>query len=488
MEHFTIAHISDLHFSPGADKGSPHTHSISHLKQIQSVLKDRPLDRMIVSGDLTDRGDTESLLRVRDWLFDDFSISGGERIGLKMSEDVVRVVPGNHDAYNADKSPGNSLNCWQKSIDNYRQVFPSNRAIQGCDYEWIEKGEFGFYIAYIDSCFLGDPTLRRVKEFRKTAIHAISKIARGKMSLRQSRQLIEWFDLGMRGELRDTRDENARIAKDKFAKSFKMLVMHHYLFEPKSYADDFFLNFDHRDTVFQNIAQADFDMYLCGHKHVSDFHAHYYGEHFDHRAKGRYIMNLFRRRIGANTLSLKFKDANGKMMSWWFNIFIELSALMVESRDIDDTAFIDTLTGILENCLKNPAKFGDELQEFVKTYKLSGLDLLDEDSIQEIQTRIAHNLSKSERDTLAKVGITYIRKIAKGMSARPFLQSMCGSSCKASHTPNTPRSFNIYDFEFDEHPYNVKRTRFNLKADSIEESVDDFSFSNHCHITLRGGH
>ena len=487
METLTVGHISDLHFSDGAAEDNPHRHSIPHLRKIQSILANRKLDRLMVTGDLTNMGDKESLLRVKDWLFGEFSVSGREKLGLQLPESIVRVIPGNHDAYNAQKALGSTLECWQKSIANFSDVFPNERLATGCDYEWIEKGDSGFYIAYIDSCFLGDPALHRRQEFKQTMIASLSPIARGQLSLNQSKQLIKWFDLGMSGELRNPSIDSKKIPKEKFAKSFKLLVMHHYLFEPPNHREDFFLKIQHRDTVFKNIALADFDMYLCGHKHVNHFGPTYYGAHFDRRAMGRYVWNLFARRLGANTLPYQFYDNNGKMVPRWLNRLIEITALKIKStigsKQADEEQFMDELMTALKDGIKNPARFGAEIDQFVRAHKLEGKHVIEDENIQDIQTLISQ-LTREEREILAATGLTYINRLAKGMGSRPFIQSMCGSSAKASASPNPARSMNIYQFELDRDYHKVIRTRFNL-GDEITETRDEFRFSNHSHVMLR---
>ncbi len=484
MESITIGHISDLHFSDGASDATPHRHSIPHLKQIQSILADRKIDRLVVSGDLTNMGDKESLLRVRDWLFGEFSISGSEKVGLKLPESIVRVIPGNHDAYNSNRASANMLDCWQKSIKNFSEVFPSDKNAGGCNYEWIDKGDSGLYIVYVDSCFLGDPALHRRKEFKQTMIASISPIARGNFTLGQSKYLTTLFDLGMAGELRDPKDDDKRIPKEKFAKSFKLLVMHHYLFEPPDCKDDFFLKLQHRDTVFRNIALADFDMYLCGHKHVNHFAPTYYGEHFDRRAVGRYVWNLFARRLGVNTLPYQFTDADGKKISNYLNRLIEIVALKIKSKQTDGEQFIDELMAALKTGVENPAKFGAEIDKFIKLHKLAGKHVIEDENIQEIQTLITSQLSKKEREILAATGLTYISRLAKGMRSRPFIQSMCGSSAKASSSAEPARSMNIYEIQFGGDFHKVKKTRFNL-GDKILQSTDEFTFSNHNNMMLR---
>jgi len=47
--------------------------------------------------------------------------------------------------------------------------------------------------------------------------------------------------------------------------------MHHYLFEPPEQSSDYFMRIQDRDVVFRNLALSDFDVLLCGQKHVTAF-------------------------------------------------------------------------------------------------------------------------------------------------------------------------------------------------------------------------
>ena len=60
-----------------------------------------------------------------------------------------------------------------------------------------------------------------------------------------------------------------------------MFVAHHYLFEPRGYLPKPELHLRHRRAIFADLASADFDVYLSGHKHVSDVWSSFYGDHFD---------------------------------------------------------------------------------------------------------------------------------------------------------------------------------------------------------------
>ena len=57
------------------------------------------------------------------------------------------------------------------------------------------------------------------------------RIAVGKVTVHQTTILLDIFDRGMEGQLLDPRSGKT-ISADAFARSLKIGVMHHYLFEP----------------------------------------------------------------------------------------------------------------------------------------------------------------------------------------------------------------------------------------------------------------
>src|SRR5437879_1478100 len=124
---FVLAHISDLHFSEGTDQSNPnHAHSIEHLIGIQNRLAAlSAADCLIVSGDVSNHGDRQSLITANGWLFTTIPIGNGEYTGLNMPTERVRVVPGNHDAWNATES-GHLIDRRQKSLEHYNFAFPNH--------------------------------------------------------------------------------------------------------------------------------------------------------------------------------------------------------------------------------------------------------------------------------------------------------------------------------------------------------------------------
>jgi len=460
---FTIVHISDLHFSEGADKSEHHhKHSILHLQKLQQKLETIQFDKLIVSGDITNDGDKESLLRARDYLYGEFAVGGGENTGLKLSPSIVELVPGNHDARNKG-AYGSPLQIWQRSLENYNDAFVEHKIDfqQACYYRWIEKDGCYVFLAFVDSCYLGDEYNDNVSTKLR-----LSKIAKGKMSLNQSTLLLEWFDKGVKGLLLNPNEEDQVIPKEAFANSLKILVMHHYLFEPPEFAYDYLMSVKHRDRVFNNIAMADFDVLLCGHKHVQDYKPSSYGDHFDQRGKDRYLINYFRRLIGIHSLPIQYTDDKGRPFSKALARLINILIVKFhKTHYAQNTNYLDQLGDILIRALKNPEALEGEIKELLKSYRLEGEEIIDSRELKEIRGRISTGLTMRERKDLEKVAKKF-NQILKHLSSRPFLQIMCGSTTKASPNFDRGRSFNVYKIEKSEEGTKLRVERYRWETET----------------------
>lgn len=451
---FTLAHISDLHFSHGAYRGGSHQHSIPRLKGIQEILSKTSLDRLIVSGDITNGGDPDSFLRARDWLFDSFSIGGGESIGLKMSAESIALVPGNHDAYNLPSDTASYLGYWQKSLENYNEVFQDHQFVypDSCRYDWLEKNGRALFIVYADTSFVGDPELEKKSEKYTHLITRIPKIARGRLRKEQSGLIFEWFHLGVTGKLLYPGESSKYIPSELFASSFKILVAHHYLFEPKGRKIEKLLELEHTQSVFVDIASADFDVYLCGHKHIDDQDPSPYGKRLDRKGKGRHLFMLFRRSLGIEMLPMEIRDeqsgrklpsAESFMLGvLWLKERVFPSIERVQEEDADGQFVADFIT-TLQSSLQNPAALEGEVIRFLQQYKLVPNEVVSSEELREIQRRLKTQFSAQERKQLGRLG-EKIQAIAKKLSSRPFLQIMAGSSAKETSNHDKRRSFNVY--------------------------------------------
>lgn len=443
---FRLIHISDLHFSEGTDLSNPaHTHSVAHLAGLEKAIASiGENDFVVISGDVSNHGDKQSLINASGYLFDTIPIGEGKLTGLKLRPEQCGVVPGNHDAWNA-KVSGPLLDRRQRSLENYNFAF-NNHTIPpkwGSYYRWIEKGNDGLYMAFVDSCFLGDTEENTNSAFG--TIRYDQAIAKGKLSVEQTEKLLEWHDLGMKGGLQKSDKSGKYIDKDKFAQSLKILVMHHYLFEPPGHASDYFMRVKHRDVVFRNVAMADFDIMLCGHKHIPAFDIHSYGHHFDGRAVNRYLINCFRRMIGLHSLPIQLEDEDGKRWSKALTMISNILMKLVKKKApcADSKKVADGVIELLKAGLENPEELEKNLKTFLLENGISGSQVLEKGELKDIRKRISIGLTVNERKQLRVIS-KKVMGISKTLKSKPFIQAMSGSSVKSSGGNGRLRCFNQF--------------------------------------------
>lgn len=446
---FVIGHVSDLHFSEGTDLSSPaHSHSMDHLIGLEKALGNiNNLDYFVVSGDISNSGDKQSLINASGYIFDTIPIGAGKFTGLKLPPQKCGIVPGNHDAWNAEKS-GSLIQRRQKSLAHYNFAFNDHKipSIDGCYYKWLESGGHGVFIAFVDSCFLGDTEENTDSTFG--TLRYDQAIAKGKLSVDQSEKLLEWHDLGIKGHLPNPELADQCIDKDIFAKSLKIMIMHHYLFEPPGYSSDYFMRVKHRDVVFRNVAMSDFDIMLCGHKHIPSFDVHTYGHHFDERATNRYLINYFRRIIGLHSLPIQFEDDKGNR---WSRALTFLSNILTkkkvsENPNASAEQISEEVIELLKTGLEKPEELERNVKAFIANNGISGSTLIEGAELREIRKRISVGLSQRERTTLKEVA-NKISGISRALATKPFLQVMSGSTVKATTQLEKLRCFNVYSFD-----------------------------------------
>ncbi len=464
-KHFKIIHLSDLHignnFSKTHDKVVAR-HSLKHMSEIGRLVSQEAetTDRVIISGDISDSGDTISLLLARQWIRNTLEIGDGAQISLGLSEhqyDRLRIIPGNHDAYNYKKTKKEFQILYQESLANYNKVFVEDKIENDIErYEWLEdtsKGR-GVFLYYADTSYLGDPDYESINK----KIKLFEKPARGKFSIEKSEKLLETFDKGMKGLLKNS--EGSYIDKTMFARSLKIIVMHHYLFEPVGSKIEPLLQICDTNTVFTNIALADFDILLCGHKHIANFRDDRYIQHFDKRAKARYLINYFRRILGIYSLPLQYKDTEGKKISRFHSILLSLNLLkqVEEDHSTDkvnlDLDYLGKLNEVLLQGIEDPDKF----DYYIK--KLAIIDkgrTFDEKELLGLAKKIRVELDVNQKQNLKRV-CKNLKKVINGLSDRHFLQVMAGSACKIRESNSN--SFNIYEIESVSNGYKFHSRRY----------------------------
>jgi len=436
-----IVHISDLHFHESAD-GVPtrYRHSLACLKDIERLLDEHAPTHLAVTGDITNIGDKISLERAYQWMHDQI-YSDGEYYGLHAVKRGLTplIVPGNHDAFNAPTT-GSEFKRWQSSLSNFYSVFHQyswKDAENGVMYRWHEDDTAAVLFCSVDSCYLGDPETEYLG-------HTLSldRVAKGRLSRKQSASILALFDRGIAGELET--HSGVKIPSGQFLSALKVLVMHHYLFEPANTRAEPLLQMSQKRTVFQNLAMSDFDVLLCGHKHIADIHISTYSDNFDRRGQIRLAFNYVRRILGIKSLPLGV-DEDGRRLSKVLRLVIGLLALTkTKGRPLDDGSTREII-GVLERSLKNPVVLKEELLKYLTTQDESGqAGLFDESEMNELYSKIKERFDRNDRKALNEAA-DRIRGIISHLSGRPFAHIMSASSAKASEDGTRHRAVNVYE-------------------------------------------
>jgi 3',5'-cyclic AMP phosphodiesterase CpdA len=470
-----IAHLSDIHFYEASDgQVRGYRHSPSCLKRIEEQLAaQQDLDLLIVTGDITNIGDKLSLERAYQWIDDQIYIDG-EYYGLHMRKRGVPViaVPGNHDAFNAP-THGSTHHRWQSSLKNFHstfhaQVFQDTEYSVG--YRWIQNGKTMVFLVYVDSCFLGDHESEKLPGFL-----TLGRIAKGKFSRRQTETIMKLYDEGIRGNLTDTAGN--RIPTGLFLASLKVLAMHHYLFEPVQWHQEPLLDFDDKKTVFQNLAMSDFDVLLCGHKHMADFCVLRYIDHFDPRGKIRLAHNVVRRSVGLSSLPLK-RDEEGRSLARMVRfVYGFLTLKFGRGQPLTDDN-VSGIIDILRRSLENKAVLKNELLSYLEERVDTQCGLFDEAEVRALHSRIRSQFSRDERKRIAAAASSLGGLVAK-LGGRPFAHVMSGSSGKANETSSRRRGFNVYSISNNEalsrYDFSSERYAWNEGANSHDGSRGTFN-------------
>lgn len=431
-----IMHISDLHISKEMHYLAESTHSLELLKGIQSICQDEKPDYVFVTGDITDLGDGQSLVNAREWLFNTIPIGGDDRIGLELQPKNVFLIPGNHDAYNIT-TPKSPLLLRQESLENFFREFDSSsyQTIDqenfGCRYFWLNHTGTPIFLCLVDSSYLGDPSERT------SGVGNLDRIACGKWLRQQARTILSWYDQGIAGTLPFLNTED-RISESDFRRSTKVLLMHHYLFEPKEGSRqlrDYFLRIKNKKEIIGNVLMADFDLLLCGHKHVLSADDRTYAQHLDPRSTNRILLNAFKRQLGLRTSPME-TDHRGRRIKRALLNCIHIIASWLHGKEKD--GIID----LVERHLNDVAQFEQRMKE-IFTDTDPAFEKLNAEEADGIITAI-QKLNPSQRIELSRIATKQLRECSKAFGKRKFLHIMSGSSAKKTSIPYS-RALNIYE-------------------------------------------
>ncbi|MGZ5799533.1 MAG: metallophosphoesterase family protein [Burkholderiaceae bacterium] len=470
-----IAHLSDLHFIVTNDgRPAKHGHSVNSLRKISSLLDEQKPDCLLITGDITDRGDWISFREAYQWIHGEIFVDN-EWIGLHAKNKNLKViiVPGNHDAYNSSRW-GGMQNRWQKSLRNYYDNFKEYafKDQDSVDYIWISKDNLKVFISRIDSCYIGG---KETDAYAYGGFPPADKIAKGKISLRQSEKIFSLYDQAIQGKLQTESGET--IKRNEFLYSLKIVAMHHYLFQPADDKAEKLLEVDDAKDIFQNLAMADFDILLCGHKHIGDIYLTNYLSHFDPRGKLSLSLNYLHRICGLPTLPLK-TDNHHRPFAQSLRFIIPFLAISKAKGATLSNENVEDIISILEHSLDNPILIMDELRNYLEQRPfIKGTGIIGEQELRNLYIKIREKLPNDELSHRNKVIAKPLNSLFRKLNSRQFIQVMAASSAKSTGIHSKARAINIYDITSEENKFcfSVNTFHWDNNAVAPDGTKGDFS-------------
>ena len=319
---FCIAHVTDLHVGE---------HDDLIWEALSRKLNEIDPDLYIVTGDITEANNELHYRLFIDWVKDAISTDAqskahGLRLGERYSEKFI-VVPGNHD-YFVNKAvriqSGSSL---------FYNYFPN---IKLPEWTYKNKNGQGVFIVQLDSS-------------------ESLCIANGGIRDSDLESIRKWCDQGRHGKLKkdgcflgDTSIGSREEAIDAFVNSYKVLVIHHYLFLPRSRDREPQMELKNSGEVLAQITTDDFDLVLSGHDHTNVYDDPSYDHLLDKRAIRRFAQMYCVRQLGVRRPPVYVTDQNGHFLkkSW--------------------RLAVDYLRGLTETC---------EDKFITKVYRIGGLTI-----------------------------------------------------------------------------------------------------------------
>ncbi|MFZ2407366.1 MAG: metallophosphoesterase [Methylobacter sp.] len=284
-EPFVVAHITDLHIG---------AHSDQAWSALSKTLSELSPSLIIISGDITDSNEDHNFRFFLNWLKgaispNDSTTAHGLRFGEEFSNKTF-IVPGNHDYFL------NQYVSLQTERSNYYKVFlqehlPKWRYIDGEDRP-------GIFLLGLDSS-------------------KSMSVAKGEVDKSDLESIREWSDQGRRGLLMKdghhlglSKITSRAEAIKRFNEAYKILVLHHYLFLPKSRGNEPYMILQNNHEVLAQITTDDFDMVVSGHDHQNVFDDPKYDNLLDQRAIRRFARMYCIRQFGVRRPPVYYTDQN----------------------------------------------------------------------------------------------------------------------------------------------------------------------------------
>ncbi|MEC9491104.1 metallophosphoesterase family protein [Flexistipes sp.] len=415
----SVAHLSDLHVGG---------HSWHIWEALTRKLISLNPDLYVISGDISESNEEYSLQFVLSWLKGaispfDTNKAFGLRLGENFSNKVI-IIPGNHDYYTSNGSPF-QLPKGDPKV-NYYNVFKRHKLPR---WHFCSNGkDVSAYIIALES-------------------PGEKSIANGYVEKNDLELVRKWTDQGRHGNLKkdglflgidglNSEEEAANL----FNRSYKIIVLHHFLYLPKAYGKQPFMSLTNAHEVLGQIVSDDFDMVLAGHDHHDVFSSQKYQDLLDHRAIRRFARMYCVRQLGIKRPPVYHIDKNNnKLLPKTLRIAIEY--VKSKAEGMDDVAA-------------------------TKFYRFKGITLAERSIKKGYKEFLKVDLSDSQvRKTLDEIAGVVNDEIRSVLKNRKLINSVAATATKKNSREN---GFYIYQIDGSR----------NIQCHSYYYNIDSKEFEN----------
>ena len=470
---FRIMHLSDFHFSFG-DTQSTRRHSLPHLRGIEKILAETNPDLVVVTGDLSANGDTNSLERANNWLIGQETFEG-ERYGLNLhgrSKPIPLVVVAGNTDFPEKPIGGDTQSRINESLADFRELFSQAEVSPGISYLRFNQESAFFFKLTVPP----DPTMKNSNSPERSRF--FYSVAEVRETFRDEwRRIANFHSNACKAGINEN---GAQVTtSSQYLRAPKFLVTHQPLLECtdgelESIIKDFLLN----------LASIGIHVIFCGHQHIQTLDEKLLSQMKLKKKPIRSVLRYPLLCLGI-TEPPQLLVTNGKRLPLKLGPIIASiveSAKRIIAKDptasVTDEAVISKCEELLEEMLSSqdiplPSRMVNQLRSvLLKTNE-------DKDTVDEVACiqELLNGLTQKQIQKLREVSKSQpVSEFYHDFCKRNLVQCRCGSSGKVVGPSKRPRNLQIYDIHISPDHWSVRCKVFFWKVSEFRPDLHPRDF------------
>jgi len=463
MEEVNLLHISDTHIVASRTlKKSTKSTQIQLAKSLKKFIdENNEFDMNIITGDITyDDNYDDALENARDFLFSDYVLKTDGNIGLNLNAKKTIIVPGNQDL--AKDFTSDLKEWWKESIAPFNSTFNEISAIipseeNGITFYYTVINTIPLLYVILDTSYLSGSDKDRGR--------GTSKRQREKLLNEQISIMLSSFTTKNGFYEFKSNNESIKISKYEYKKVIKILVMHHFLFDPSNITNIKSLSIKQstQRNLFKNLLLSDFDLILCGHKHRQNESNLLNIDSIDYRSKRRFYFDILRNKMGYKKRFFQLNDKENQNISKPSSLILYFIAAYAE-----DVKFVKLVKNIFKDIKNNnKIKLPNEFVELVLNNNLDAMTSL-EDKKLDLYNYLCEKFDKNTIQKIIKYGKPIVVSLENEFRKRDIVQISAGASTHDNKNTKSKRFIKTIKIVKDKNGYRIIPSTYELCEDKLD--------------------